>query len=206
MTAPAGAAEVFGDRLGQAERFAEWLVGPGIERGLLGPREAERVWSRHLFNSAALASLIAPEATVADLGSGAGLPGIPLWLARPDLRLTLIEPLQRRAEFLTEVARDLELPVRILRSRAEDVVDRFEFVVARAVAPLDRLVGWSGPLLSRPGTLLALKGSTAAEELARHAGQLRRSGVSQTRLQLIQAADGERATVVVVEFSGEVAR
>jgi 16S rRNA (guanine527-N7)-methyltransferase len=155
------------------------LAGDGVIRGLLGPREVPRLWDRHLLNCAVTAELLAPGATVTDVGSGAGLPGIPLALARPDLRIELLEPLQRRAVFLREVVSTLELEnVQVVRGRAEDAqrVDRVDIVTARAVAPLSRLAGWCLPLLRPGGSLIALKGSQASAELAAAAADLRRLG------------------------------
>ena len=168
---PAVAEQVFGPRLGHAERYAELLATSGVERGLVGPREAGRVWQRHLLNCAVIAEVIAPEATVVDIGSGAGLPGLPLALARPDLRITLLEPMARRVNWLTEVVAELELPVRVHRGRAEEPAVRSELggcdvVTARAVAPLGRLAGWALPLLRPGGLLVAMKGETAAGEVA----------------------------------------
>ena len=118
--APQAAEALFGSRVDRAQRYAEILAGAGVERGLLGPREVDRLWDRHILNSAAIAELLADDERIADIGSGAGLPGIPLALARPDLRLTLIEPLLRRSEFLREVVDDLGLEITIVRGRAED--------------------------------------------------------------------------------------
>ena len=168
--APASAAAVFGESTSDAERFAGWLAGPGVERGLLGPREVDRIWSRHVLNCAVLEPFLPRGASVCDLGSGAGLPGIVLALLRPDVRMTLLEPLLRRATFLEEVVADLGLAeVSVVRARAEDYRRRrpdHDVVVARAVAPIDRLAGWAMPLLRPGGVLLALKGSTAEDELA----------------------------------------
>ena len=154
-TPPPAAAPLFGTGLEAAVRYAQILAGAGVERGLLGPREADRLWDRHLLNSVALAELLSPGEQIADIGSGAGLPGIPLALARPDLRVTLIEPLLRRSDFLREVIEDLDLDVTVVRGRAEDqtvrqVVGEADAVVSRAVASLDKLTKWSMPLL-RPG-------------------------------------------------------
>ncbi len=165
---PEVAGLVFGDRLPVAVAYAGWLAGAGVERGLIGPREVDRIWPRHLLNCAAVAPLIAEGATVVDLGSGAGLPGIVLAIARPDLHVTLIEPLLRRVTFLQECLADLELPnVEVIRGRAEELVRHVQadVVVSRAVAPLPRLLGWALPLLPSGGELLALKGGTAAEEI-----------------------------------------
>jgi 16S rRNA (guanine527-N7)-methyltransferase len=169
---PPEAACVFGERLPLATRYAAHLAGTGVERGLIGPREAPRIWERHLLNCAVVAELLPDGARVVDLGSGAGLPGIPLALARPDLEVVLVEPLARRVDWLTEVVDDLELPVRIERGRAEEpgVRRRWEgadVVTARAVAPLARLAGWALPLLRPAGVLVALKGASAQAEVAR---------------------------------------
>ena len=171
--APAAAAALFGSALGGAHRYAEILAGAGVERGLLGPREIDRVWDRHILNSAAVAELLDPDERIADIGSGAGLPGIPLALARPDLRLTLIEPLLRRSEFLREVVDDLRLDVAIVRGRAEDrsvrqQVGEMDAVVSRAVASLDKLTKWSVPLLRPDGRMVAIKGERAEEEIQEH--------------------------------------
>ena len=171
--APAAAAVLFGSALGGAHRYAEILAGAGVERGLLGPREIDRVWDRHILNSAAVAELLDPNERIADIGSGAGLPGIPLALARPDLRLTLIEPLLRRSEFLREVVDDLRLDVAIVRGRAEDrsvrqQVGEMDAVVSRAVASLDKLTKWSVPLLRPDGRMVAIKGERAEEEIQEH--------------------------------------
>ena len=117
---PPAAASVFGDGLEQAVRYARILAGAGVERGLIGPREADRLWDRHLLNSAALDELLDSGDQIADIGSGAGLPGIPLALARPDLRVTLIEPLLRRSDFLREVIDDLGVDITVVRGRAEE--------------------------------------------------------------------------------------
>jgi 16S rRNA (guanine527-N7)-methyltransferase len=161
---------VFGDALPDAVRYAAWLSGAGVERGLLGPREAGRLWDRHLLNCAVTASLLHAGERVVDVGSGAGLPGIPLALVRPDCAFVLLEPLARRAAFLDEVVADLGLSPRVsvVRARAEDHKPRraYDVAVARAVAPLDRLAGWCLPLVRPGGRLLALKGERAAAEAA----------------------------------------
>jgi 16S rRNA (guanine527-N7)-methyltransferase len=167
--APALAAELFGDRLPLLQAYAEVLATWGVERGLLGPREAPRLWERHLLNSVGLAELLPTGARVADLGSGAGLPGLVLAIARPDLSLVLVEPLLRRSTFLLEVVSVLGLPnVDVRRARAEELTSELivDAVVARAVAALPVLAGWALPLLRPGGRLLALKGDRAASELA----------------------------------------
>jgi 16S rRNA (guanine527-N7)-methyltransferase len=200
---PPAAAAVFGPALGQARAFAELLTGPGVERGLLGPRETARIWDRHLLNCAVLTDLIEPAARVIDVGSGAGLPGVVLAIRRPDLQVVLLEPLQRRADFLRETCAALALVnVEVLRARAEDVpaeLPRADVVTARAVAPLDRLVGWCLPLLRPGGRLLALKGDQAAREVADAAATLRRLGTVDTSiLQMGLDVLDEPTTVVTV--------
>ncbi len=170
---PEAAASIFGLRLDLAERYAAALAGAGVERGLIGPREVDRLWDRHICNSAALAELIEPQHRVADIGSGAGLPGIPLALARPDVRMTLIEPLLRRSEFLREVVDELGIDVTVVRGRAEEPavrkqVGETDVVVSRAVASLDKLTRWSMPLLRVNGHMLALKGERAEDEIRDH--------------------------------------
>jgi 16S rRNA (guanine527-N7)-methyltransferase len=180
---PDAVAALFGDRLGDARRFGELLATDGIARGLLGPREVPRIWERHLANCAVLTELLPAGARVVDVGSGAGLPGLVLALRRPDLRVDLVESLQRRTEFLTSAVAVLDVAarVRVVRGRAEeatviDLVGEADWVTARAVAPLDRLVGWCLPLLRPGGRLLAIKGATAESEVAQHAAAIRRSG------------------------------
>lgn len=197
--APAVAGEIFGDRLELANTYAEILAGRGVVRGLIGPREPGRLWSRHILNSAALADQVPVGAAVLDLGSGAGLPGIPLALARPDLVLTLVEPMLRRVEFLTEVVAELALPnVSVVRARGEDLSPGLvDVVVARAVAPMNRLIPLALPLLRAPGLLLALKGDGAADEIAAAGAVLRRW--PDVQVALVRAVvGGETATIVRV--------
>jgi 16S rRNA (guanine527-N7)-methyltransferase len=172
---------VFGDRLSLAVRYGDGLAGPGVERGLIGPHETERLWHRHLLNSAAVAALIPPVSTVVDVGSGAGMPGIVLALARPDLRVILVESMLRRTAFLDEVVADLGLDgVEVRRARAEDLRKprlSADVVTARAVAPVDRLAGLAAPLLRPGGQLLALKGAAVAHELAAGWPSVRRAAM-----------------------------
>jgi 16S rRNA (guanine527-N7)-methyltransferase len=170
---PPAAAAVFGDGLDHAWRYARILAGAGVERGLIGPREQSRLWERHLLNSVAVVELLHPGDRIADIGSGAGLPGIPLALARPDLRVTLIEPLLRRSDFLREVVEDLGVDIAVVRGRAEEQavrqqVGEMDAVVSRAVASLDKVVRWSLPLLRPGGRMLAIKGERAEDELVAH--------------------------------------
>jgi 16S rRNA (guanine527-N7)-methyltransferase len=204
------AERLFGDRLPLAERYRDRLAADGVVRGLIGPREVDRLWDRHLLNSAILTDRIPTGVRVVDVGSGAGLPGLPMAIRRPDLRLDLVEPMQRRTDFLSEVVAELGLTgsVRVIRGRAEDAevvraAGNCDWVVARAVAPLDRLVRWCLPLLSARGRLLALKGAAAADEADRHARALRACGA---RVAAIEQVGGElleeRTWVVVVTRAG----
>ena len=195
---PPEARAVFGPAVDAAIEYARLLATEGAVRGLIGPREVPRLWDRHLLNSAAIASLVPAGARVVDVGSGAGLPGIPLALVRPDLTITLLEPLARRVMFLAECVDRLGLDrVTVVRGRAEEGPVRRELggadvVTARGVARLDRLVGWCLPLLRPGGRLLAMKGSTAAEELAA-AGSL--PGAADA---MVTQAGEPPATVIVV--------
>src|SRR3954465_7043555 len=198
---------VFGVRRSLAERYAEHLVTSGVERGLIGPREAPRVWDRHVLNCAVVAEIVPTGARLVDVGSGAGLPGIPLALARPDLEVVLVEPLARRVEWLREVIADLGVAIQVERGRAEEAAVRrrwegADVVTARAVAPLARLAGWALPLLRTGGALLALKGASATDEAARDATAVRRLGGTDPRV--VRCGVGvvdPPSTVVVVERS-----
>jgi 16S rRNA (guanine527-N7)-methyltransferase len=179
----AAATTLFGDRLPLAIRYAHLLTTVGIEHGLIGPRERERIWDRHLLNCAVVADLLPRSVRLVDVGSGAGLPGLVLAIRRPDLSVDLVEPLQRRVNFLIMAVTELGLAssVRVHHGRAEDSVIRTAvgesgWVTARAVAPLARLVGWCLPLLTPGGQLLALKGSSAAVELDRDGASVHRAG------------------------------
>lgn len=193
---------VFGDRLMLAERFVAHLATSGIERGLLGPREVPRLWSRHVLNCAVVADLIGLRSTVCDVGSGAGLPGIALAIARPDLALVLVEPLERRVIWLNEVVHDLGLEnVLVHRARAEQIVDKVDadVVTARAVSALGGLMQLTIPLLHGRGEVLAIKGRSAAEEVAKAAKVIRRLGGAGA--EVVQAGSGildEPTTVVRV--------
>lgn len=201
---PEQAREVFGDRFADAVRYAELLADAGVQRGLIGPREVPRLWERHLLNCAVLSEVVPEGVTVCDVGSGAGLPGIPLALVREDLKITLLEPLLRRTNFLTEVVELLGLDhVTVVRGRAEEVmgtVPPVHVVTARAVAPLDRLAGWGIPLLRPYGEMLALKGDTAEEELKSAATALSKLGAVGTEiLHVGQGIVDPLSTVVRVE-------
>ncbi len=150
----------------QIQTYFQILKTTGIERGLIGPKEGDRIWQRHIANCLPITTLIPQGVRVADIGSGAGLPGIVIALARPDLKVSLIEPLQRRVDFLNEVISELHLPVEVIRGRAEIVKKQFEVVTARAVAPLEKLMQISWHLIPRGGCLLAIKGDQAEVELS----------------------------------------
>lgn len=171
--------------------YADILAGPGVERGLIGPREVPRLWERHLFNCAALAPLLETDERVADVGSGAGLPGMVLAIVRPDLEFVLIESLLRRAEFLIEVVAELGLTnVTVRRDRAEECSDlrgSFDVVVARAVAPLIRLLPATSGLLRPGGRLLAMKGSSVAAEIEAARPALRRADAREVAVRNIAA-------------------
>lgn len=184
---PETAAAVFGERLEAAQRYASLLAGAGVERGLLGPREVGRIWERHILNSAAIAELLGPGDRIIDIGSGAGLPGIPLAIARPDLKVVLLEPLLRRSEFLAEVVNELGLAVEVVRGRAEEPAVRGRFgerdaAVSRAVAALDKLTKWSMPLLRAGGRMLAIKGERASEEVEQFRRVMAASGAADVRV------------------------
>ena len=176
---PPEATAVFGDRLGLAVQYADLLATDATERGLIGPAEVPRLWVRHLINCAVLGELIAPGSRVLDVGSGAGLPGLALAIARPDLDVVLIEPLLRRSGWLAETVERLGLTsVEVRRARAEELAGTVSarVVTARAVAPLDRLATWCLPLVAADGELLAMKGQGAQAELDGAREQLRRLG------------------------------
>lgn len=186
---PAAARRVFRlDRLPLAEAYAQLLATAGVDRGLIGPREAPRLWDRHLLNCAVLADLLPADAAVADIGSGAGLPGIVLAIQRPDLRITLVEPLLRRTTFLSEVVDELSLDnVEVVRGRADALHGErtFDVVTSRAVAPLGRLLEWSMPLVAAEGELVAMKGSSIAEEIEEARPVLHRFGCAEPRVSVL---------------------
>ncbi len=191
------------------ERFADHLADTGVSHGLIGPREVPRLWDRHILNCAVVADLLPEGARVADVGSGAGLPGLVLAIARPDISITLIEPLLRRVTWLDDVKDDLELDnVRIRRARAEQCDDvEVDIVTSRAVARLDTLSQWSLPLLTAGGRMLALKGSSAQEEVDEARVVLESLGA--TEIDVVRCGSGvvDPETVVVsVAVSGRVAR
>jgi 16S rRNA (guanine527-N7)-methyltransferase len=197
----------------QLAAFGDLLSDVGVARGLIGPREVPRLWQRHLLNCAVVAEpglgLIGTGQTVADVGSGAGLPGLVWAIIRPDVRVVLIEPLLRRSTFLSEAVDQLGLAstVTVRRDRAEDVVRDPEWsgvdvVTARAVAPLDRLIGWTAPLLAPGGRLVALKGSSAQEEVDASATALASAGLVNVHVQQVEADYLEQPTTVITAVRG----
>jgi 16S rRNA (guanine527-N7)-methyltransferase len=179
-------------------RYAELLGTEGVLRGLIGPREVPRLWDRHLLNCMLLAPLLPEGASVVDLGSGAGLPGLVVALARPDLSVTLVEPLLRRTTFLDEMVALLEPGnVEVVRARAEQLPPgrRFDVVTARALAPLPRLLGWALPLVTARGCVLAMKGSSARAEVEAAREELRSWSAEAEVIDLV--ADGTSPTTVV---------
>jgi 16S rRNA (guanine527-N7)-methyltransferase len=187
---PAGAAVVFGNLLPVAERFTELLADSGVSHGLIGPREIPRLWERHVLNCAVIHPAIEPDQMVIDVGSGAGLPGIALAVARPDLDLHLIEPMLRRTNWLSMAVDELELTnVTVHRGRAEEFWGNLNapVVTARAVARLSSLATWCLPLLSPGGSLLAIKGSSVTEEVEADRAALRRLG---SRDEIIESFGG----------------
>ena len=207
----AAARKFFGERLAVAEQYAEALATSGVERGLLGPREVPRLWERHLLNCAAVIELVPPDVRLVDVGSGAGLPGVVIAIARPDVEVTLVEPLLRRVTWLGEVMASLELTnVVVHRSRAEEAAREglsFDVATARAVASLGQLATWSLPLVRPGGELLALKGALAGVELADATSVLRAHGASRWSVEVCgEALLPEPTTVVRVEKSTSPAR
>ena len=195
-TPPPHAAGVFASRLDLAMAYAQLLATDGVVKGLIGPREVPRIWDRHIMNSAVVVSRVPQDATVADIGTGAGLPGLVWAIARPDIHVTLVEPLLRRTVFLDQVVSDLGLDnVTVLRSRAEDVRGTFDVVTARAVAALDKLARWCMPLVRPGGVLLAMKGQSAAEEVQTASATLHRLGA--TSIVVTTYENGETPTTVV---------
>lgn len=205
---PTAAEIVFGERVTLAQRYADLLAGPGVERGLIGPREVDRLWERHILNSAAVAELVESGARVLDIGSGAGLPGVPIAIARPDVNVVLVEPMLRRTEFLDEAVMALGLPIEIVRGRAEEPAVRSrvggaDVVVSRAVASLDKLTRWSLPLLRPGGRMLALKGERAEDEVAEGRRGMAALGAIDVRVMRCGESYSDPPVTVVVAVRGE---
>jgi 16S rRNA (guanine527-N7)-methyltransferase len=205
---PPGAEAVFGAALGQAEAFAAILAARGVDQGLIGPREAARLWDRHLLNCAVVAEFVDRRAgTLVDIGSGAGLPGIVLAMVLPGVHVILLEPMERRCRFLAGCVSELGLAdVSVLRGRAEDTIMRADVATARAVAPLGRLAELAMGLVRPGGMVLAIKGRTAAEELAKARPVLRRIGARGA--EVVRAGHGKVVpeTTVVRFFRDEAGR
>lgn len=217
---PHAAYAVFGDRVELAANYVEFLRSAGIERGLIGPREGDRIWERHVLNSTAVASRLGAgesnrRISVTDIGSGAGLPGIPLALCRKDLELTLVEPLLRRSNFLEEAIEVLGLKeagieVRVIRGRAEDAdvvagAKESDVVTARAVAPLAKLSAWCSPLIRQGGQLIALKGESAPKELERDASALRKNGLVDAHFETVAVPGADPTYLITATKSGTTA-
>lgn len=194
------------ERLSLIEAYAASLATVGVERGIIGPREVPRLWERHLLNCGAMAPLLPADCSVADIGSGGGLPGLVLAIARPDVRVTLIEPLLRRTNYLSEVVEDLGLDhVTVHRGRSDSLhgIETFDVVTSRAVAPLERLLPWSMPLVARHGELVAMKGSSVSAEVESVRGSWARWHLAEPRIEAIgeDLPDGG-TTVLRVAWAG----
>jgi len=184
----------FQEKGAETIRYAEMLGTWGIERGLIGPKEGERIWDRHIANCVPVSTLIPQGASVVDIGSGAGLPGIVIALARPDTQVTLVEPLQRRVDFLNEVVAELKLPITVIRGKAETTRGSFDVVTSRAVAPLPKLLPMVRHLIKSGGSLLAIKGESAQSEI--DATQLNKQ---KALLHTLELPDFEVARVIEVQ-------
>lgn len=195
---PAVAADLFGERVEIADQYAKLLVRDGEKLGLIGPQEYPRLWTRHIINSALIAPLLS--GTVGDVGSGAGLPGIPLAIARPDLQFTLIEPMERRSDWLKQTVAELGLDnVTVIRARAEEIADQhaFHMVTARAVAAFSKLIPWTVPLVEYGGELVLLKGQNAEAEITKAAKLIRKYHLEDVRVEMVgEALDTEPTRVI----------
>jgi 16S rRNA (guanine527-N7)-methyltransferase len=199
---------LYPDAVGRLSAYAELLSTDGVVRGLIGPREAPRLWERHLLNCAVVEQVVPAGSSVADIGSGAGLPGIVLAIVRPDLHVTLIEPLLRRTTFLSEAVSALSLPnVEVIRSRAEEVRDlSFDVVASRAVVPLPKLAEWCLPLCRPGGLMVAMKGSSAQDELTAAQAILDRLGAGERTIRRLGVDELDQPTTVVSIVAGRVER
>ena len=195
---PAAAAKIFGAGIDKARGYAAALVRDGDELGLLGPREMPKLWTRHILNSAVVAELVPAGASVADVGSGAGLPGIPMAIAQPQASFVLIEPMERRSNWLSQQVAELGLDnVRVLRARAEEVGEVFDIVTARAVSALPKLLRMTVPLTRHGGEIIALKGSKSAEEIEESRGLMKKLKIAGFEIVLTGAQQLEEPTRVV---------
>ena len=183
---PESAKAIFGSQIEKARAFAQKLANDSDDLGLLGPRELDKLWTRHILNSAVVAETVKAGDLVADVGSGAGLPGIPMAIALPEARFVLIEPMERRSNWMLEVIEELGLTnVEVRRARAEEVLDlKFDIVTARAVAALDKLLRLIVPLLKPGGSLIALKGWKAAEEIEAARKLQKKLGIASFEIQI----------------------
>lgn len=201
---PEVAIQIFGANMEKASNYHDLLATDGATRGFIGPKEVPILWQRHILNCAVISEAIGEYLTVADIGSGAGLPGIPLALARPDLEVYLIEPLLKRSVFLTEVVEKLQLDnVTVIRGRAEDNQVRKELglvdiATSRAVAPLGKLAGWSLGLVKQGGAMIAMKGASVAEELARDKAAIKKAGGGHAEIFNVGKQLSEPATVIKI--------
>jgi 16S rRNA (guanine527-N7)-methyltransferase len=202
------ARQLYRDQFPLINRYVDILRLTAVAWGLLGPREADRLWDRHILNSAALSGLIAADSAVADVGSGAGLPGIPLAILRPDIRMTLIEPLLRRSTFLAQTVEELGITdhVTVVRSRAEDHQQSYDVVAARALAPLNRLIGWCNRLRAPDGVILALKGASTNDEILAANRELAVAQLDAEVLLVRAHPEADPATVVRLRPQGANAR
>ena len=205
---PDSAKAIFGPQIEKARVFAQKLANDSDDLGLLGPRELYKLWSRHILNSAVVAETVEPEDHVADVGSGAGLPGIPMAIALPEAHFVLIEPMERRSNWMLEVIQELGLTnVEVRRARAEEVLDlKFDIVTARAVAALDKLLRLTVPLLKPGGSLIALKGSKAAAEIEAAKKLQKKLGIASFEIQICGEMFLDEPTSVVkttLDSSGE---
>jgi 16S rRNA (guanine527-N7)-methyltransferase len=195
---PAAAAKIFGAGIDKARGYAAALVRDGDELGLLGPREMPKLWTRHILNSAVVAELVPAGAGVADVGSGAGLPGIPMAIAQPEANFVLIEPMERRSNWLSQQVAELGLDnVRVVRARAEEVGEVFDIVTARAVSALPKLLRMTVPLTRHGGEIIALKGSKAAEEIEESRSLMKKLKIAGFEIVLTGAQQLEEPTRVV---------
>lgn len=206
---PEVAQKIFGSRLELAVRYWHALATDGVEHGLIGPREVPRLWDRHILNCAVVGELIGDGESIVDIGSGAGLPGIPLAIARPDLRVALVEPLLRRTRFLAEFTESVGLDITIIRGRAEQSgvikeVGGADVATSRAVAPLEKLAKWSLPLVHEHGRMLAMKGATAGEEIARDRAALAKLGAA--HIEVVECGVGVLPTPTTVVCAERVPR